>query len=72
MFPTAAHLFAIGGTKWKNLRTKITPTFSSGKLKGMFQILVDCGLKLEKFIKEHDEREPIDVKHILSKSTIFT
>lgn len=71
MFPTAAHLFNLGGTKWKNLRAKISPTFTSGKLKGMFQTLVDCSLLLEKFIKEHDNREPIDIKYVLSNYTVF-
>lgn len=64
---TAAHLFAIGGMKWKNLRSKLTPTFTSGKMKGMFQTLLNCGSALEQTLKEHKSEEPIDIKQVLGK-----
>ena len=62
----SAHLFAIGGPKWRNLRTKLTPTFTSGKMKMMFQTLVDCEANLEeKMALEYEKKQPIDVKEIL-------
>ncbi|XP_072764620.1 uncharacterized protein [Anoplolepis gracilipes] len=44
--PLTGHLFALSGRKWRNLRVKMTPTFTSGKLKHMFAILKMCGKEL--------------------------
>lgn len=68
--PLSAHLFAIGGDKWRNLRRKLTPTFTSGKMKGMFHTIAECGSLLEKvFRKEIQKKEPIDIKDILGNFT---
>lgn len=39
--PLAENLFNISGKPWKKLRLKMSPTFSSGKLKTMFP-MVEC------------------------------
>lgn len=65
--PVGCHLFSLNGSRWKNLRAKLTPTFTSGKLKGMFQTLIDCGLVLENYIEENIKpEEPVDIKEILA------
>ncbi|KAJ8933327.1 hypothetical protein NQ318_020830 [Aromia moschata] len=64
--PLSAHLFSLGGKKWKNLRTKLTPTFTTGKLKGMFQTLVDCGIVLEKYFEANvSSSDSVDIKDVL-------
>ncbi|NP_001352492.1 cytochrome P450 6a14-like [Aethina tumida] len=68
--PLGAHLFAIGGTKWKNLRRKLTPTFTSGKMKQMFGIVAKCGLILDKVMEQELEtNQPVNIKEVLARFT---
>ncbi|GAB0099410.1 hypothetical protein DMENIID0001_152660 [Sergentomyia squamirostris] len=63
--PLSAHLFSINGEKWRNLRAKLSPTFTSGRLKGMFSTLLDCGKNLEVFVTKHMEQE-IEIRDLMS------
>ncbi|KAF2902947.1 hypothetical protein ILUMI_03247 [Ignelater luminosus] len=64
--PLSAHLFSIEGAKWRNLRMKLTPTFTSGKMKMMFHTLTECGKQLSDYVENVSlKEEPIDIKNIL-------
>ena len=40
-------LFLVKNPQWKILRSKVTPVFSSGKLKNMFELMLDVGKDLD-------------------------
>jgi cytochrome P450 family 6 len=68
--PLNASLLRLNGDKWKTLRSKLSPTFAVGKLKMMFQTLVECGHELEKYFEEPANREDIiELKEILARFT---
>jgi len=66
--PLTGHLFRLPGKRWRNLRVKLSPTFTSGKMKMMFQTLVDCGLELGSIPdKSAINEEIIEIKDILAR-----
>lgn len=48
--PSSQNLFALQGHKWKSLRAKLTPTFTSGKLKNMFTSLEFAGKSMQTYL----------------------
>ncbi|XP_052870409.1 probable cytochrome P450 6a14 [Anopheles cruzii] len=48
--PLSAHLFALEGSRWRDLRAKITPTFTSGRMKGAFPLVLDTALRFCDFL----------------------
>ena len=65
-----ANLFSLEGLAWKNLRTKLSPTFTSGKMKLMFPIMVDIGKELIEVLKEPASAgEVIEVKDYVARFT---
>lgn len=66
--PLCANLFFQSGQKWKNLRAKLTPTFSSAKLKTMFQTLLNVGHELVKFMENYCKASnEIEIYEILAR-----
>nr|QCI55729.1 cytochrome P450 CYP6AY1v2 [Nilaparvata lugens] len=49
--PITAHLVNLQGEKWRMLRQKISPVFTSGKLKAMFPLLETCSSQLSNYIE---------------------
>ncbi|XP_021934430.1 cytochrome P450 6k1-like [Zootermopsis nevadensis] len=66
--PLNGHLFSISGPKWRNLRVKMTPIFTSGKIKTMFGSVVECGKELHTSLQKIVRNgETIEVKDFLAR-----
>lgn len=53
------------GAKWRRLRVKLTPTFTSGKMKTMFHTVAECSENMVKALVNIVEKNPtIDIKEI--------
>ena len=60
----------MAGKKWRNLRIKLTPTFTSGKMKMMFPIIVENGKQLQSYVKQSAENnETVEMKELLCRFT---
>ncbi|XP_968751.1 cytochrome P450 6a2 [Tribolium castaneum] len=69
-FPLSAHLFSIKGSKWRSLRTKLSPTFSSGKLKTMYEIFMKMTQNfIETLEPKAGRKEDINIKYIAANFT---
>ncbi|XP_054270759.1 probable cytochrome P450 6a13 [Macrosteles quadrilineatus] len=68
--PLAINLFLAKGQKWRKLRYKLTPTFTSGKLKSMFEQISNCGEDLVRILETHAlSKNDVEAKQIVSLFT---
>uniref|UniRef100_A0A2Y9D1N5 Cytochrome P450 n=1 Tax=Anopheles dirus TaxID=7168 RepID=A0A2Y9D1N5_9DIPT len=69
--PLSAHMFAIEGQKWRTLRAKLSPTFTSGRIKMTLPLVLQV---CERFCAHVSEAlrttDEIEVHDLLSRFTI--
>jgi len=65
-----AHLLQLKGTKWRILRSKLTPTFTSGKMKMMFSLITECAEQLKQYSdKPARNGDILEMKDIMARFT---
>lgn len=65
--PLSANLFTLESKKWRNLRQKLSPTFTSGQMKYMFTTLLEKSDGLTKLIDEHVGNKAINIKEAMAR-----
>lgn len=64
------NLFSISGKKWKNLRNKLSPAFTKGKLKLMYDVISRKSDNLVDAIRRQSGSESLEMKKLAIRFTI--
>nr|AHJ10931.1 cytochrome P450 6EV10 [Chironomus kiiensis] len=68
--PLWKNVFTAGGQEWKELRAKLTPTFTSGRIKMMFPILSEVADRMIEHLKKLNLSEDgLEMKEIYAEFT---
>ncbi|KAK0173578.1 hypothetical protein PV328_006753 [Microctonus aethiopoides] len=68
--PLTGNLFNIDGHRWKVLRTKLTPAFTTGKLKQMVELMIECTEHFENYLhKQVKTNNVIECREVAAKYT---
>lgn len=62
------NLFGMRGIKWRYLRSKLSPTFTSGKMKLMFPLVAECSEELGELVLNHAKHgDIVEMKDIAAR-----
>lgn len=69
--PLNAHLVFLRDQRWKTLRNKLAPAFTSGKLKTMYNQLEECAGEMDRFFCESikDKNNLLEMRECMAKFT---
>ncbi|XP_046981040.1 cytochrome P450 6k1-like [Schistocerca americana] len=66
------NLFVIKGPEWKFLRAKLSPTFTSGKMRAMFPLVVSCDQQMLHYLRSKLSAQgtvELDIKEVTARCT---
>lgn len=74
--PLSAHLLSVTGEKWRNLRHKLTPTFTTGKMKFMFPTVINVANEFDSCLSDIIESSgggiDMEIRELLLRFTTDT
>ncbi|EFN61087.1 Cytochrome P450 9e2 [Camponotus floridanus] len=65
------NLFSLHGQKWRDVRTLLSPSFTSSKMKMMFTLMSECAVDFANFLSTSipGEKSDMDMKDVFTKYT---
>ncbi|CAH1726896.1 unnamed protein product [Chironomus riparius] len=67
--PLTAHLLTLEDQDWRNMRMKLSPTFTSGKMKVMFHTVLDVSKYMIKTLEAKSNLDTVEIKEVLAQFT---
>lgn len=67
--PLTAHLLTLEDQDWRNMRMKLSPTFTSGKMKVMFHTVLDVSKYMIESLEAKTALDSIEIKEVLAQFT---
>lgn len=69
--PISGSLFSLEGSHWRAMRQKLSPAFTSGKMKHMFGLMVDVAEQMRRFMDTNCHRaDLLEMKDALQRYSI--
>ncbi|KAJ6644085.1 putative cytochrome P450 6d5 [Pseudolycoriella hygida] len=66
--PMADNILFQQGEKWRNVRTQLSPAFSSGKMKAMFDVIANCTVSMHKYVDSFaDTQQSVEVRDVFAR-----
>lgn len=66
--PMANNMLLQNGEKWKRSRSKLSPAFTTNKIKGMFEVIMNCGNSLEKYVDRYAKsNETLEIRDLFAR-----
>ncbi|KAK4874017.1 hypothetical protein RN001_013377 [Aquatica leii] len=66
----AKNLFNLKGQQWRDMRSTLSPTFTSNKMKMMFGFISECAQEVIKYLENHTEDlHDIEIKDVFTRYT---
>lgn len=67
---SAKNLFSLRDQKWRDVRTLLSPAFTSSKMKSMFVLMSECAVDFTRYLSEIPaDKSDLDMKDVFTKFT---